>query len=130
MERLWAAKAFAHADAYARLINTCKDISKIRLTKQDDEIYTKFRRIFPDLNVEVFDYEYSKSKDQKELWRTFFEGYTDELVKDWNMATLMRPDATKEFSEENSCIVTRIQFHAIEISRNREGINKKQAVTE
>lgn len=39
------------------------------------------------------------------------------------MGTLIRTDASKEFSPENSILVVRIQFLAIEIARNREGFN-------
>eukprot|EP00461_Guttulinopsis_vulgaris_P003019 UN03020 len=128
LERLWAAKAFAHADAYERILNTVSDTKKIRLTKIDDKIYEHFRKVFPDLNVEKFDYEQSKSDKFKVMWREFSNQYNDEIVKDWNMATLMRLNALEEFSEENCCIVLRIQFHAIEIARNREGINAKRTV--
>ena len=68
-----------------------------------------------------------------------------ERVEDYNMATLLRVDATMDYSEENttlgkhlwlalisgtarwnarSCVlVPRIQFYAIEIARNKEGHN-------
>jgi hypothetical protein len=32
-------------------------------------------------------------------------------------------DSSSDYSEENSIIVTKIQFYAIELSRNREGHN-------
>lgn len=35
----------------------------------------------------------------------------------------MRADASKEFSPDNSIFVFRVQFLAIEIARNREGLN-------
>jgi len=128
LEQLWAAKAFAHADAYERLLNTFSNPKKIRLTKIDDQIYEHFRKEFPDLDVEQFDYEKSKTEKEKEKWRDFANKYTDETVKDWNVATLMRSNALTEFSPENSCIVLRIQFHAIEIARNREGVNERRVI--
>ena len=94
----------------------------------DDQIYEHFRKEFPDLNVEVFDYEESKTDANKEKWREFANQYNDESVKDWNVATLLRLKALEEFSPENSCIVLRVQFHAIEIARNREGINAKRVI--
>ena len=39
------------------------------------------------------------------------------------MGTLLRLDSSKGYSPENVTIVPRIQFHAIEIARNREGLN-------
>lgn len=96
------------------------------LFRIDDQIYEHFRREFPDLNVQVFDYDGSKTEENKEKWRKFIDTYTDETVRDFNMATLIRVDALKEFDSDNSCIVVRIQFHAIEIARNREGINARR----
>lgn len=39
------------------------------------------------------------------------------------MGTLIRADASKEFSPDNSILVVRVQWMAIEIARNREGFN-------
>lgn len=41
------------------------------------------------------------------------------------MATLIRIDSNLDYSEENTSLVPRIQFFAIEIARNREGFNSK-----
>lgn len=57
-------------------------------------------------------------------WRPFCESFKD-VIEDYNFATLIRIDSTKDYSEENTIIVPRIQFYAIEIVRNREGHNKK-----
>jgi len=90
----------------------------------DDEIYTQFRAQFPDVKVDVFDLDASKTTEGKEAWRKFMEAYTDEIVKDFNFATLMRVDVSKPCDQENTCIVPRIQFLAIELARTREGFNK------
>lgn len=37
----------------------------------------------------------------------------------------MRADASHDFGPDNSVLVVRIQFWAIEIARNREGFNDK-----
>lgn len=42
---------------------------------------------------------------------------------DYSYGTLLRSDAAKDYAEENTILVTRIQFYAIEIARNREGVN-------
>ncbi|XP_025026491.1 protein PBDC1, partial [Python bivittatus] len=55
-------------------------------------------------------------------WRPFclqFEG----AVEDFNFGTLLRLDCRRGYSEENTVLVPRIQFLAIEIARNREGCN-------
>jgi hypothetical protein len=39
------------------------------------------------------------------------------------MATLIRIDSNLDYSEENTTLVPRIQFYAIEIARNKEGKN-------
>lgn len=56
------------------------------------------------------------------MWRPFCENYK-EKVEDYNMGTLLRVDATGDYNEENTTLVPRIQFFAIEIARNREGHN-------
>ncbi|KAG7263717.1 hypothetical protein CRUP_017688 [Coryphaenoides rupestris] len=56
------------------------------------------------------------------MWRPFcnqFEG----VIEDFNYGTLLRLDCEKDYTEENTIFATRIQFFAIEISRNREGFN-------
>lgn len=45
------------------------------------------------------------------------------LILDYSYGTLLRSDSAKDYSEDNTILVTRIQFYAIEIARNREGIN-------
>lgn len=44
-------------------------------------------------------------------------------VQDFNMGTLLRLDASKDYDPDNTIIVPRIQFFAIEIARLREGCN-------
>lgn len=95
----------------------------LKLTKADDQIYTEFRRSFPDLRVDLLDPEDLKSEPAKEKWRPFclqFEG----VVEDFNYGTLLRLDCSQGYSEENTLFATRIQFFAIEIARNREGCNR------
>lgn len=56
------------------------------------------------------------------MWRPFCEQFKEE-VEDYSFGTLLRLDCSGEFSEENTTLVPRIQFYAIEIARNREGFN-------
>lgn len=55
-------------------------------------------------------------------WRPFCEKFKT-TVEDYSFGTLIRIDSDGEYSEENSMLTTRIQFYAIELSRNREGCN-------
>jgi len=45
-------------------------------------------------------------------------------IEDYNFGTLLRIDCSKGYDEENTILVTRIQFYAVEIARNRRGLNK------
>jgi Polysaccharide biosynthesis len=44
-------------------------------------------------------------------------------LDDYSFGTLLRAKSTEEFSPENAIFVVRIQFLAIEIARNKEGLN-------
>lgn len=121
VELMWAVKAHRHAETYQRLLSSVQ-ASSLRLTKIDDQLYSSFRSHFTQLDINRLDVDLIKSAEGKERWREFcnlFEGQ----VEDWNMATLLRIDASGDVSEENSVIVPRIQFLAIEVARNREGCN-------
>jgi len=65
-----------------------------------------------------------KSTSGKDRWRKFIMAYEKRLT-DYNFGTLIRKDAGKLYAEDNSILVTRVQFFAIEIARNRAGLNDK-----
>ena len=88
----------------------------------DDDIYKEFRTQFPNLGVAVINEDDLKSAEAKACWRTFCENYK-ETVEDYNYASLIRLDGSKDYSEANSIIVPRIQFLALELARNKEGLN-------
>jgi len=94
-----------------------------RLSPCDDDIYAKFRESFPDLKVGALKEADLKSDSAKKEWREFCEGFKH--VEDYSFATLLRLDAEKDYSEENSIISTKIQFWAVELARNREGHNQE-----
>nr|CAG4649806.1 EOG090X0HAI [Scapholeberis mucronata]SVE93972.1 EOG090X0HAI [Scapholeberis mucronata] len=121
IEELWAIKAFEHAEIYFNLLSSV-DPKILRLTKMDDEIYKLFRESFSELGVSLVTEDQLKSEAAKECWRTFCETFKD-TVEDYNYATLIRLDSSKDYSEANSIIVPRVQFLAIELARNREGHN-------
>ncbi|XP_065146570.1 protein PBDC1 [Paramisgurnus dabryanus] len=121
LEVMWAMKAYNHAEIYFNLISAV-DPKFLKLTKSDDQIYTKFREAFPDLSIQVLDPELLKSAEAKEKWRPFCNQF-DGIVEDFNYGTLLRIDCQKDYTEENTIFATRIQFYAVEIARNREGYN-------
>ena len=98
------------------------DPKVLRLTKLDDQIYEEFKRCFSKLAIDILVEDDLKSKESKEVWRGFCENYK-ETVQDYNLGTLIRLDSSKEYNAENSCVVPRVQFLAIELARNREGVN-------
>ncbi|XP_034047473.1 protein PBDC1 [Thalassophryne amazonica] len=121
LEVMWAMRAYNHAEVYFNLISSVEP-TFLKLTKLDDEIYRCFRESFPDLDIKRLNPDQLKSNEAKERWRPFcnrFEG----LMEDFNYGTLLRLDAEKDYTEDNTIFATRIQFFAVEIGRNREGHN-------
>lgn len=93
----------------------------LKLTPFDDQIYQTFREDFPDFNVAVVSEEDLKNPTEKVKWRAFIEKFNK--LEDFSYGTLMRCDASRDFGPDNSVLVVRAQFWAIEIARNREGHN-------
>ncbi|KAK9509546.1 hypothetical protein O3M35_006842 [Rhynocoris fuscipes] len=121
VEVMWAMKAYEHAEVYFNILCSV-DPKSLRLTPHDDKIYSLFRQEFPDLDVRLLNEDEMKSVDGKKKWREFCETFKEE-IEDYNFGTLVRKDVTGDYTEENSILITRIQFFAIEIARNREGFN-------
>ncbi|XP_013104115.1 protein PBDC1 isoform X1 [Stomoxys calcitrans] len=124
VEEMWAVKAMDHAEVHFNVsfsLITSIHPSCIRLTPYDEQIYQTFRQDFPDLRVDILSDDVLKSPKAKVAWRAFAEKFNK--LDDYSYGTLMRADASKEFSPENSLLVVRIQFLAIEIARNIEGFN-------
>jgi hypothetical protein len=97
--------------------------SKLKLTKHDDEIFAKFQEHFPDFDVKArISEEEMKSAKGKEQWREFIKLWQDK-VEDYNFGTMLRADASKEYDEADTIFAVRMQFYAIEIVRNRAGLN-------
>ncbi|XP_037807775.1 protein PBDC1 [Lucilia sericata] len=120
VEEMWAVKAMDHAEVYFNLLTSVHP-SCIKLTPYDDQIYQTFRQDFPNLKVDVLTDDILKSPAAKQEWRQFAEKFNK--LEDYSYGTLMRANAAEEFSPDNSLLVVRIQFLAIEIARNREGYN-------
>lgn len=101
------------------MLRLFKDKTKLKLTGMDDAIYAHFRSLFPSLSVALL--EEGTLKEEKSKWQVFCNHYQFETaVNDYNFATMLRLNARGDYNESNTTIVPRIQFHAIEIARNRE----------
>lgn len=98
------------------------DPKLLRLTSHDDHIYQLFRDTFPNMKIDKIQEDELKSLEAKKKWRPFCEQFK-EAVEDYNFGTLIRLDCTEDYSEQNSILTTRIQFYAIELARNKEGLN-------
>ncbi|KAJ3033245.1 polysaccharide biosynthesis domain containing protein 1 [Rhizophlyctis rosea] len=121
IEKQWAVKAMHHAETYVKLLHAVEP-SKLKLTKVDDELYTEFRKEWPDLDVTSLDLEEFKTEKSKAKWRQF-AGKWDKKVMDHNFGTLLRLRSAEDYAEDNAFFAIRLQFYAIEIARNREGAN-------
>lgn len=144
---MWAMKAFQHAEVHFNVIFLSQNyflsifITKnlfllfvykfqllcsvdprlLKLTPYDDQIYQTFREDFPTFSVDKVSENDLKNPTAKQKWRTFIEKFNK--LDDYSYGTLMRSDANQDFGPHNSVLVVRVQFWAIEIARNREGLN-------
>ncbi|XP_067935169.1 protein PBDC1-like isoform X2 [Watersipora subatra] len=121
IEMQWAMKSSAHAETYFNIL-TSTEPKFLKLTKCDDEIYNRFRQEFPDEKIDQLNIDNIKSDKGKEKWRPFCEAFKDQ-VDEYNFLSLIRTDCTGDYTEENTFVGPKIQFLAIEIARNREGLN-------
>ena len=113
--------------------------SKLRLTKLDDEIHQHFTKDFPEFDpAATLNEEEMKSKEGKEKWRKFITEY-EKKVDDYNFGTMLRINPKSEYGEKDTIFgmynrrqittmnadfpAVRMQFYAIEIARNKAGLN-------
>ncbi|CAO3596213.1 unnamed protein product [Absidia cylindrospora] len=123
IEKQWAVKAMHHAETYFKLISAM-DGSKLRLTTIDDEIYKDFEETFPEIDVLHLDEQaHFKTPQAKEKWRVWINKY-EKRVKEFNFGSLVRIDAREDYTEQNTMFGVRMQFYAIEIARNKKGLNQ------
>ncbi|KAL2870202.1 polysaccharide biosynthesis domain-containing protein [Aspergillus lucknowensis] len=122
MEKQFAVKAVEHLMTYWSILEKVPG-SQLRLTKMDDEIYEHFKQEFPDFDpAETIDEEKMKSKEGKEKWRNWINQY-EKKVHDFNFGTMLRASPKTEYERDNTIFAMRMQFYAIEIARNRAGLN-------
>ncbi|EGW33801.1 uncharacterized protein SPAPADRAFT_59156 [Spathaspora passalidarum NRRL Y-27907] len=124
IEMQFAVKAVQQAETYWSLLEKIPG-SKLKLTKFDDDIFTCLLEAFPEFkepaNVAQISEEDMKSAAGKTKWREFCEQFKD--IEDYNFGTLLRLKASEEYTQEGTIFAVRIQFYAIEIARNRYGLN-------
>lgn len=124
IEKQFAVKAVHQAETYWTLLTKIPG-SKIKLTKYDDEIYDKLLEEFPEFKdpdyARSIDEEKMKSPEGKAKWRKFCDSFNK--IEDYNFGTLLRTSSSDEYGQETTIFVVRIQFYAVEIARNRAGLN-------
>ncbi|KAI9834624.1 MAG: hypothetical protein M1826_000026 [Phylliscum demangeonii] len=122
IEKQFAVKAVQHMSTYWGILENNRG-SRLRLTKMDDEIYDHLQREFPEFDPAVtIDEDEMKSKTGKERWRKFMMAY-EKKIDDYNFGTMLRTNPKLEYGEKETIFVPRMQFYAIEIARNRRGLN-------
>lgn len=125
IEKQFAVKAVEQMATYWGLLEAIPG-SKLKLTPFDQEIYDELIVSFPEFEdpqkVAVVSEDEFKSKEGKERWRNYMKKF-EKKVEDYNFGTLLRLDSSDEYSEDNTMFAVRIQFYAIEIARNKYGLN-------
>ncbi|RKF73767.1 Protein PBDC1-like protein [Golovinomyces cichoracearum] len=122
IEKQFAVKAVQHMATYWSLLEKVPG-SSLKLTKMDDAIYEHFKRDFPEFDpAATIDENEMKSKKGKEMWRKFMMHY-EKKIDDYSFGTILRSNPTWEYGNEETIFVPRMQFYAIEIARNKNGLN-------
>ncbi|KAM0717726.1 hypothetical protein Q7P37_007578 [Cladosporium fusiforme] len=122
IEKQFAVKVVQHMTTYWSILEKLPG-SKLRLTKIDDEIHEHFLKEFPDYDLKAtINEDEMKSKQGKERWRSFINTY-EKKVDDFNFGTMLRANPAEEYGEKETIFAVRMQFYAIEIARNRAGLN-------
>ncbi|KAF1366030.1 DUF757-domain-containing protein [Lizonia empirigonia] len=122
IEKQFAVKVVQHMETYWNILEKVKG-STLRLTKIDDEIYEHFQKEFPDFDATAtINEDEMKSKAGKERWRNFINQY-EKKVEDFNFGAMVRASPKTDYTQEGTIFAVRMQFYAIEIARNRQGLN-------
>ncbi|GAP84431.1 putative DUF757 domain-containing protein [Rosellinia necatrix] len=122
IEKQFAVKAVQHLETYWAILQKVKG-SALRLTRIDNDILEHLRTDFPEFDPAVtINEDEMKSKAGKERWRKFMEAY-EKKVDDYNFGTMLRTSPKVEYEQNTTIFVPRMQFYAVEIARNRAGLN-------
>ncbi|CZR55939.1 probable DUF757 domain protein [Phialocephala subalpina] len=122
IEKQFAVKAVQHMSTYWAILEKVRG-SALRLTKIDDDIYEHLKTDFPEFDpAATINEDEMKSKAGKERWRKFMMAY-EKKVDDYNFGTIVRLGPKMEYDQDTTMFVPRMQFYAIEIARNKSGLN-------
>lgn len=122
IEKQFAVKAVQHMSTYWAILEKVRG-SALRLTKMDDDIYEHLKTDFPEFDpAATINEDEMKSKTGKERWRKFMMAY-EKKVDDYNFGTIVRLGPKMEYDQDTTMFVPRMQFYAIEIARNKSGLN-------
>ncbi|KAI9706500.1 MAG: hypothetical protein M1836_003506 [Candelina mexicana] len=122
IEKQWSVKAVEQMATYWAILEKVRG-SQLRLTKMDNEILEHFKKDFSDFDVRgTINEDEMKSKAGKERWRQFMMEYENK-IEDYNFGTIIRSNPKFEYGEKETIFAMRMQFYAIEIARNKEGLN-------
>ncbi|KAF7553938.1 hypothetical protein G7Z17_g3264 [Cylindrodendrum hubeiense] len=122
IEKQFAVKVVQHMQTYWSILEMVKG-STLRLTKIDDDIYEHLKTDIPEFDAAAtINEDEMKSKQGKDKWRKFMMAY-EKKVDDYNFGTMVRNSAKSEYEENTTIFVPRMQFYAVEIARNRLGLN-------
>lgn len=124
IEMQFAVKAVHQAETYWSLLEKVPG-SQLRLTKYDNEIFNKLLEDFPEFKEKSaaasINEDEMKSAEGKAKWRSFIESFSD--IEEYNFGTLLRLRADQEYGQDTTIFAVRMQFYAVEIARNRYGLN-------
>ncbi|GAA5841730.1 hypothetical protein JCM11251_007068 [Rhodosporidiobolus azoricus] len=128
IEMQFAVMCMEKAETHFKLITSMRASTLPRLTKWDDAILATFLLDFPDLAHDkeklrnLNEERDLKSPTMKKRWREFMMKFEKE-IDEYNFGTLIRANCEDDYTQENSMFGYRLQFYAIEIQRNRLGLN-------
>ncbi|GFV86380.1 protein PBDC1 [Trichonephila clavipes] len=117
----WAEKIIDHTKIYDNLI-TSVPLKDLKLTPQNDVIYDRFMEDFPDFNLDNISKNDYSSDTCMQKWKDFIRRNI-ELIEEPAAATLIRVDCSKGYTPKNLVMVRRLEFLALEIARNKLGLN-------
>ncbi|KAI1432787.1 polysaccharide biosynthesis-domain-containing protein [Xylaria sp. CBS 124048] len=122
IEKQFAVKAVQHLETYWAILQKVKG-SLLRLTKMDNDILEHLKTDFPEFDpAETINEDEMKSKEGKEKWRKFMMVY-EKKIDDYNFGTMLRTSPKAKYDQDTTIFVPRMQFYAVEIARNRAGLN-------
>ena len=99
------------------------DPSNLKLTKLDDTIHQEFQKSFPNFNLSLLNEDSFKSEERKAAWDSFINHFIEGKVVGYDTGCLLRKNCSRKYDKDNVILVQRYQYLAIEIARNREGLN-------